>query len=164
MLRLTEIVYLAAPFHTPEERQFNLQVADLVRSYNFPLYLPQERPEQLHAEIGPQAAAEQLPAESMDMLARANLVIAIFYGQEFDTRTAFEVGYALGRRINVVAIQNELDPSRCMLPDPCRPAGPSHCARIVVTPQDPERFTDRLIPILNRYFEPHRPLTIDPKA
>lgn len=169
MIRFTELVYLAAPYALPEERRFNLRLAKLIRSYNFPLLMPQEsvetlsehqclpdwqpRPELLQGEVD----LDQLMAEScMDALNRANLLIAVFYGEEFDPVTAFEVGYALGRRTNVVAIQNSLEPKLYRSGSLSRLATPHSCSRVIIVPQEDDHFTDRLIPVLNRYFVPHK--------
>jgi len=159
MLKLTELVYLAAPFDRPEERAFNDDLAELVRSYNFPLLMPQEMHEELAAEAGTAQGAqldEAMLETCMEALNRANLVIAVAYGEEFDPLTAFEVGYALGRRTNVVAIRNDLYPE---LSRPgsvsCRVFSPGFCSRIVIAPHEPDRFPDRLIPILNRFFVPN---------
>jgi nucleoside 2-deoxyribosyltransferase len=175
MLALTEIVFLAAPFTRPEEIAFNRRLAEVVRAYNFPLFMPQEARDELRTgELPEQAisvdavlapavsnstnADERLAEVCMEALHRANLVISVFYGDDFDSRTAFEVGYALGRRINVVAVQNTRisGPERS---EQCAPwSGPNLCSRVVVAPHEEERFPDRLIPILNRYFEPFKPL------
>ncbi len=154
MLKLTEKVYLAAPFEQAEEQAFNLCLAELVRTYNFPLFMPQEALLALQAEGALKNG--RLSEACMDVLGKANLVIAVFYGEEFDPRTAFEVGYALGRRVNVVAVQNNLYPT--LARNTCsvlRLPSPQHCSRVVVLPEDPERLPDRLIPVLNRYFIPH---------
>ena len=174
MLRLTELVYLAAPFAHPDERAFNERLAHLVRAYNFPLFMPQEAVEEL-AEFGclqdwqphPELIPENCPpAQKTDLLLneactyslnRANLVIAVYYGEEFDPLTAFEVGYALGRRTNVVAVQNTLCPDLHRTGNNNnRATSPEYCSRIVSAPAEDERFPDRLIPILNRYFVPHK--------
>ena len=173
MLRLTELVYLAAPFERPEERAFNRRLAKLARDYNFPLFMPEEavvelaerghlRDWQPHEElIPPNCPPEEktdilLTAACTDALNRANLVIAVYYGEEFDPLTAFEVGYALGRRTNVVAVQNTLCPELNRPNGQNRMTSPQFCSRIVVAPEEDERFPDRLIPILNRYFVAHK--------
>ncbi len=172
MIRFTELVYLAAPFALPEERAFNQRLANLVRSYNYPLFMPEEiRPEL--AEHGclrdwkpradmelpgtPEADLDLLMTEAcLDAINRANLMIAVYYGEEFDPLTAFEVGYALGRRTHVVAVQNTLLPELVRSGTIERLASPQFCSRIVIAPHDDERFPDRLIPILNRFFVPHK--------
>lgn len=172
MLRLTELVYLAAPFEHPEERAFNQRLAKLVRSYNYPLFMPEEAVEELAAhgclrdwqprpELADQGCHagnldQYLTEACMDALNRANLVIAVFYGDDFDPLTAFEVGYALGRRTNVVAIQNTLEPSLLRSGSLVRMTSPHVCSRVVITPHDDELFPDRLIPILNRFYVTHK--------
>lgn len=173
MLRFTELVYLAAPFELPEERAFNERLAKLVRAYNFPLFMPQEamielgqtghlRDWQPQADLVPEdcSPGEQLDilmtAACTDALNRANLVIAVYYGEEFDSLTAYEVGYALGRRTNVVAVQNTLCPDLSRPAHQSRNTSPQFCSRIVVAPPEDERFPDRLIPFLNRYFVAHK--------
>lgn len=172
MLRFTELVYLAAPFEKPEERAFNQRLAKQVRAYNYPLFMPEEiRPElaengclrdwQPAADMKLTGNAEEdldllMTEACLDALNKANLVIAVYYGEEFDPLTAFEVGYALGRRTNVVAVQNTLLPELERAGTMQRLASPQFCSRIVLTPHDDESFPDRLIPILNRFFVPHK--------
>lgn len=172
MLRFTELVYLAAPFERPEERAFNQRIAKLVRSYNFPLFMPEEAREELaqHGHLrdwqpsadmqltgDPDADLDALMTEAcLDSINRANLMIAVYYGEEFDPLTAFEVGYALGRRTNVVAIQNTLEPELVRPGTLQRLASPQFCSRIVMAPHEDDHFPDRLIPILNRFFVPHK--------
>lgn len=172
MLRFTELVYLAAPFENAEQRAFNQRLAKQVRAYNYPLFMPEEaRPElaengslrdwQPRADMkltgNPQEDLDLLMTEAcLDAINKANLLIAVYYGEEFDPLTAFEVGYALGRRVNVVAVQNILLPELRRSGTLQRLASPHFCSRIVIAPHDDERFPDRLIPILNRYFTPHK--------
>ena len=157
MLSFTERVYLAAPFEHPDELAFNNRLAQLVRAYNFPLFMPQECIEDLRVErVNAEMLDEQLMETCIDVINRSSLVIAVYYGEEFDPLTAFEVGYALGRRINVVAVQNTLEPALFRDNGSSRKSSPHICSRIVVAPHDDERFPDRLIPILNRYFVPHK--------
>lgn len=173
MLRLTELVYLAAPFDHPLEREFNERLAKLVRAYNFPLFMPQEalpeleeaghlqdwqpQPDLLPDNYSPEERLDLLmTAACTDSLNRANLVIAVYYGEEFDSLTAYEVGYALGRRTNVVAVQNTLCPDLGRPSQQTRGTSPQFCSRVVVAPHEDERFPDRLIPILNRYFVSHK--------
>jgi nucleoside 2-deoxyribosyltransferase len=157
MLSFTERVYLAAPFECAEEQAFNNRLADLMRAYNFPLFMPQECRDNLILEgLRGEALDERLMEACMDVINRASLVIAVYYGEEFDPLTAFEVGYALGRRTNVVAVQNTLEPALFRNNGSGRKSSPHICSRIVVAPHDDERFPDRLIPILNRYFVPHK--------
>jgi nucleoside 2-deoxyribosyltransferase len=157
MLSFTERVYLAAPFEHPEELAFNNRLAELMRAYNFPLFMPQECREELIAEgFEGEELDERLMDACLDIINRASLVIGVYYGEEFDPLTAFEVGYALGRRHNVVAVQNMLVPELFRGNGSCRKSSPHICSRIVVAPHEDERFPDRLIPILNRYFVPHK--------
>jgi hypothetical protein len=170
---LTELCYLAAPYNTPEERAFNVRLAELMRAYNYPLFMPQELleaiergehpfPESSYEEVQEQSPRRLLASISMDMLNRANLVVAVYHGEEFDPAAAFEAGYAIGRRTNVVAVRSPLpdeplyggmnEPEGCM----ARLATPHLCSRVVFAPYEEESFPDRLIPILNRYFVPHR--------
>lgn len=164
MLRFTELVYLAAPFAKPEERAFNNRLAALVREYNYPLFMPQEAIADIESGNSPfldlsneEKSTDTLLTEvCMEAINRASLVISVFYGEEFDSLTAFEVGYALGRRTNVVAVQNQLEASLSRQGCMARLSTPHVCSRIVITPHDDESFPDRLIPILNRYFVPHK--------
>jgi nucleoside 2-deoxyribosyltransferase len=175
MLCPTEIVYLAAPYQTAQQKTFNQRVAKLVRTYNFPLFMPEEAEEKLldTGEVPdwqPSGHLETLTCRAdnlhcfmdtcrMEIIKRSNLVLAVCHEQYFDPVTAFEVAYALGRRINVVAIQNNrqhlsvmpsVEPSVTLL------ASPALCHATVLAPERDDLFPDRLIPILNRYFEAHK--------
>ena len=174
MLRFTELVYLAAPYEHPEERAFNERLARLMRAYNFPLFMPQEAvielaefghlrdwqpsPDSVPANATPEEQTDLLLTQACgDALNRASLVVSVFYGEEFDPLTAYEVGYALGRRTNVVAVQNTLcDALHRPTSQPTRVTSPKFCSRVVIAPEDDDRFPDRLIPILNRYFVAHK--------
>jgi len=168
---LTELCYLAAPYYTPEQYAFNQRLAKLMRAYNYPLFMPQELlealergehpfPETSYEEVQEQSPRSLLASISMDMLNRANLVVAVYHGKEFEPATAFEAGYAIARRTNVIAVcspvadesVNDSGGDTCM----SRLETPHLCSRVVMAPYDDESFPDRLIPILNRYFVPHR--------
>jgi nucleoside 2-deoxyribosyltransferase len=174
MRELTELVYLAAPFEMPQERSFNDRLSRLTRAYNYPLFMPQELLALLEKGEDPfpdfddhadqKTLSERFGELRMNLLNRANLVVAVYHGDEFDPLTAFEVGYALGRRTNVVAVRSE--PLVCTAESAAsefpsqgclaRMATPHLCSRVVIAPYDDENFPDRLIPILNRYFVPHK--------
>lgn len=174
MLCTTELTYLSAPYQTENQQRFNQRIAKLVRDYNFPLLLPQEAREQLllssclpdwqpsGALLNTVCSSENLPVFlttcCMDSITRANLVLAVSYQGFFDPVTAFEVGYALGRRVNVVTIDNSLvEPEFSVERNELSlMASPKLCQATVSAPEADDRFPDRLIPILNRYFEPHK--------
>jgi nucleoside 2-deoxyribosyltransferase len=185
MLCPTEVVYLAAPYHTPQQQAFNQRVARLVRAYNFPLFMPEEaeaallntgtiadwQPSGELANVVCNASTFLVLTDAcrMEMIRRANLVLAVCYGHKFNGVTAFEVGYALGRRINVVAIQNNL-PETSLSTESSSGNGakkadqkaetilasPGVCHARVIAPERDDQFPDRLIPVLNRYFEAHK--------
>ncbi len=164
MLQFTEIVYLAAPFGTPEERAFNDRLAEQTEAYNYPLFMPQRIAEDIRNGNCPfldivqeGKTVEQILLEvCMEALNRSNLVIAVHYGEEFDPVTAFEVGFALGRRLNVIAVKNDLNGDMNRKGVLERFPTPHVCQRMILTPAHDEEFPDRLIPIMNRYFVPHK--------
>ncbi|MEM0951434.1 MAG: nucleoside 2-deoxyribosyltransferase [Cyanobacteria bacterium P01_H01_bin.74] len=173
MLCPTELVYLAGPYQTEVQQQFNRRVASLARSYNFPMLLPQEAKEEirqsgclpdwqptekmLETPFSEARLPEFLKACCMDSITRANLVVAIAYQNQFHPETAFEVGYAIGRRVNVLTVNHPTETLAgvgeslfSLL------SSPEICQQVVTAPDDNSAFPDRLIPLMNRFFEPHR--------
>lgn len=141
---LIEQVYLAGPSATPEQRAFNARILDLARAYNFPMFSPEEAARKL--------SGEDLRLKCLDAMDRSHLMLAVLYGNEFDPQTAFAVGYALGRRHQVLAIHN-----LAAHPEPPDPETASHALlnqvqRIITVTPEKELTTDRLIPVMNCMF------------
>lgn len=141
---LLELVYLAGPYHRPEDHAFNAHLVQLARDYNFPLFVPQEEAAKL--------AGEDFRHRCLDAMDRSHLMVAVLHGNVFDPHTAFEVGYALGRRHTVLAIQNL--PAHAEIPseETVSDSLLHHAARIIQVSPDKPLTTDRLIPIMNCLF------------
>ncbi len=141
---LIEQVYLAAPFATAEQRAFNARILELARAYNFPMFSPEEAARSL--------GGEDLRLKCLDAMDRSHLMLAVLYGNEFDPHTAFQVGYALGRRHQVLAIHHM--PAHANSPDAETAARSllNQVQRIIPVTPDKPLTTDRLIPVMNCMF------------
>lgn len=98
-------VYLAGPLFSEAERLWNLKVAELLRSYAFEVYLPQEIGDS-SAERDKDSHAEIFEA-NLAALDRSDLVIAILDGSDADSGTAWEMGYAFAKGIPVYGLRTD---------------------------------------------------------
>lgn len=98
-------VYLAAPLFAEGERAWNLRVADLLRSYAYDVYLPQEFGDTDSARGD--ATFEDIFRENHTALDVSDLVVAIIDGADADSGTCWEMGYAYARGIPVIAIRTD---------------------------------------------------------
>ena len=142
-LTLPDLVYVAGPTDTPERRDFNQRIANLARSYNFPIFLPQEVEDEL--------SEDDFKNECREALNHSNLMLAVLYGEHFDPGTAEKVAYTLGRNHIFMSIQNLLLPPT--LAEPTPELREQAVRNIPITPEY-ELCADRLIPLMNRYFLP----------
>lgn len=98
-------IYLAGPLFSQAECLWNLKIAEVLRSYSFQVYLPQE--------IGDSSAARGEDAhhaifrENHAALDASDLVVAVIDGADADSGTAWEMGYAYARGIPVYAIRTD---------------------------------------------------------
>jgi nucleoside 2-deoxyribosyltransferase len=83
-------VYFAGPLFTAAERAWNAQVTKALRAAGHEVFLPQEQ------EPGDDAAA--IFATDVGGLDWADGVVAITDGSDPDSGTAWEVGYAFGKK------------------------------------------------------------------
>jgi nucleoside 2-deoxyribosyltransferase len=83
-------VYFAGPLFSGAERSWNVEVTEALRSAGHEVFLPQEQ------EPGDDAAA--IFATDVGGLDWAGVVVAIMDGPDPDSGTAWEVGYAFGKK------------------------------------------------------------------
>jgi nucleoside 2-deoxyribosyltransferase len=150
-LKLPEQIYFAAPFETDAQRAFNQRIVRLMRNYNFPTFFPQE-----HWEEGMEP--ETFHAVCLEALSQSHLVLAVSYGDVFDAQTAFEIGYAQGRRHTVICLRNNLGIENVLkdkngngtqpVPDLIQKS----CVRFISACEKDEDLLNPLISILNRYY------------
>jgi len=158
MITFLERVYLAAPCQHPLAEAFNQRLVTLLREYNFPMWCPQEYWQELQS-AHPDWSYEQIKAEHdtdrRDVLMRANLVVAVAYGEDLDPHTALECGIAIGRGIDVIVVQNK-HLAELAQPLSLTPPANLFCTRTISVPEEEARLCDALIPVMNRFFVSQR--------
>lgn len=98
-------VYFAAPLFSAAERAFNREVRDLLEASFYDVYLPQE--------VGDTDAARSMENRKaifdrhVAALENVDVVVAVVDGADADSGTAWEMGYARGRGIPVVALRTD---------------------------------------------------------
>ncbi len=98
-------VYLAGPLFSEAERNWNVRIAEYLRSYAYEVYLPQE--------IGDSSASRGIDAhqeiftQNLSALDTSDLVVAVIDGADADSGTAWEMGYANAKGVPVYAIRTD---------------------------------------------------------
>jgi nucleoside 2-deoxyribosyltransferase len=87
-------IYLAGPLFTQAERAFNVAVKQLLRGYDFDVFLPQEAVKQTPDS---KDALRKIFYADLAGLAWCDWVVAVLDGSDVDSGTAWECGYAYGR-------------------------------------------------------------------
>lgn len=96
-------LYIAAPLFTEAERAFNLVLARTLEGEGHQVYLPQR--DTLPAEgVGRTAGIFQA---NLSALTKADAVVAVCDGPQVDDGTAWEIGYAYGRNIQVYGLRTD---------------------------------------------------------
>jgi nucleoside 2-deoxyribosyltransferase len=96
-------LYLAAPLFSEGERAFNLFVAGALEAEGHAIYLPQR--DMSPAEgIGRTLTIFQA---NVAALGRTDAVVAICDGPQIDDGTAWEIGYAYGRNIQIFGLRTD---------------------------------------------------------
>lgn len=142
-------LYLAGPFETQAQRDFNQRIYDLLQEYNFPAFFPQQEWETCGRN------PEQFQKACLDALKNSKLMLAIYYDDDnLDPVTAFEIGFAKGRQHEVIGLRNRLLAG----PDWVPPADTrTHViknifTRVVEAVEKDEDLVHPLVSVLNRFF------------
>jgi nucleoside 2-deoxyribosyltransferase len=96
-------VYIAAPLFTEAERAFNSVLAQALEAEGHRVYVPQRDTPEAHG-AGRTAA---IFAANVVALRRADAVVAVCDGAQVDDGTAWEIGYAYGRNIDVFGLRTD---------------------------------------------------------
>jgi nucleoside 2-deoxyribosyltransferase len=94
-------IYLAGPLFTTPEREFNLQLATLLRTAGHEVFLPQEHP-------APELTGKAIFLKDLAGLDWADGVVAIMDGADPDSGTCWECGYAYAAKKPVVLFRSDL--------------------------------------------------------
>lgn len=84
-------IYLAGPLFSSAEREWNLRLAALLREFGHEVFLPQEK-EPREPSAGTIFETDRQGIDSSDVL------VAVMDGPDPDAGTAWECGYAYGKK------------------------------------------------------------------
>lgn len=96
-------LYIAAPLFTEAELAFNLVLARALEAAGHDVYLPQR-------DVPTAEGAERTRSifqENLVALGKAEAVIAVCDGRQVDDGTAWEIGYAYGRNLQVYGLRTD---------------------------------------------------------
>lgn len=96
--------YLASPFFTDEQRDAVCKVANILRAAGHEVFVPMEHKIEDGWSYSPKEWAEKVFSMDLDAIRTCNEVIALYYGLNSDTGTAFEIGYAYAAQMPVHVI------------------------------------------------------------
>src|ERR671914_789324 len=96
-------VYIAAPLFTEAERAFNVVLAHALEAQGHRVYLPQR--DTSEAQGAGRTAA--IFAANLSALNSADAVVAVCDGSQVDDGTAWEIGYAYSRDIQVFGLRTD---------------------------------------------------------
>ena len=98
-------IYLAAPLFSDAEREYNRNLASLLREHLFEVYLPQDMGDDSHERNT--AAHQEIFDRHLCALAESDLMVAVIDGADADSGTAWEIGYAYARGIPVISVRTD---------------------------------------------------------
>jgi nucleoside 2-deoxyribosyltransferase len=97
-------LYVAAPLFTEAERAFNLVLAHALEAEGHQVYLPQR---DTPATQGADRTTSTFYA-NLAALRRAEAVVAVCDGPQVDDGTAWEIGYAYGKNIQIFGLRTDV--------------------------------------------------------
>ena len=95
--------YVAAPLFTEAERGFNLVLAQALEAEGHQVYLPQR---DTPSRQTPDRATSMFYA-NLAALRKADAVVAVCDGSQVDDDTAWEIGYAYGKNIQIFGLRTD---------------------------------------------------------
>jgi nucleoside 2-deoxyribosyltransferase len=98
------MIYIAGPFFNDEERKYLNEMINYVREA-FPrekLFIPMEHFIEGGDSMPNNVWANLVYKMDIEALEKCSLVCALYLGHYSDTGTAFEIGYAVAKRISVL--------------------------------------------------------------
>jgi len=98
-------LYLAAPLFSRAEKLYNISLFELLTSYFFEVYLPQEVGDDTHhRDLEEHGRIFRTHVQALDS---ADAVVAVIDGADADSGTSWEMGYAYSRGKPVYSIRTD---------------------------------------------------------
>lgn len=97
-------IYLASPFFNDRERAYVDVVASILRTKGFDVFVPMEHQIDPDKKLLNVVWGKQVFKMDLNAILECDALVAIYYGMESDSGTAFEIGYAYSNAIPIVAI------------------------------------------------------------
>jgi len=98
-------IYLAAPLFSEAEKDYNKNLSEILSLHLFEVYLPQEVGDD--TGLRDKEAYQGIFRKHCRALDTVDVVVAVIDGSDADSGTAWEMGYAYGRGIPVIAIRTD---------------------------------------------------------
>nr|MDO8135958.1 nucleoside 2-deoxyribosyltransferase [Candidatus Njordarchaeum guaymaensis] len=97
-------IFLAAPFFSRAERDFNSKATRVLRGEGFEVWLAQE-----HKFIEGNSIKEKrsIFEEDLDALKKSDLVLAVLDGVDVDSGVAFEMGFAHALKKTILGLKTD---------------------------------------------------------
>lgn len=96
--------YLASPFFTEKQRDTVCKVANILRAAGHEVFVPMEHKIEDAWSYSPEEWAEKVFLMDLEAIRACDEMIALYYGLNSDTGTAFEIGYAYASLIPIHVI------------------------------------------------------------
>jgi nucleoside 2-deoxyribosyltransferase len=97
-------VYIAGPLFTKAERDFLEEIEKLIKELGFETYLP-------HKDAGVfirgKSSSEEFFKKDLDAMKNCDILVTVLNGNEVDSGTAWEIGFAYSKRIKIIGILDD---------------------------------------------------------
>lgn len=97
-------VYIAGPLFTKSERDFLEEIEKEIKEMGFKTYLP-------HKDGGVfirgENKSEEFFKKDLDAMKDSDILITVLNGNEVDSGTAWEIGFAYSKRIKIIGILDD---------------------------------------------------------
>jgi nucleoside 2-deoxyribosyltransferase len=97
-------IYVAAPLFTEAERAFNLVLARALETEGHQVYLPQRDTPSPHGS----GRTTSIFHANLVALRNAEALVAVCDGPQVDDGTAWEIGYAYGKNIQIFGLRTDV--------------------------------------------------------
>lgn len=108
-------IYLASPFFNEEEINNVKNAATVLRFRGHEVYVPMEHECREDAKTNPSGFSAETFKMDVEAIDASDVVVVLYYGNYSDSGTAWECGYAYGKKIPVLLVHISEHQSNLML-------------------------------------------------